>query len=94
MQVKIEEIQDKGLELDEPLPRSVFEHAFDGTVGFALKEASKLKASFKKLAGRVLLKGAFSATVTAPCKRCVKDVTLSLPVRFESSTPCATYVRT
>jgi uncharacterized protein len=83
MQVKIEEIQDKGLELDEAIPRAVLDPAFEGTPGFSLSETTKLKASFKKFAGRVLLKGAFSASVKAPCKRCVKDVQLSVPVKFE-----------
>ena len=84
MQVKIEEIQDKGLELDEPIPRAVIDVALEGTPGFSFgAAASKLRASFKKFVGRVLMKGSFTATVKAPCKRCVKDVLIEVPVNFD-----------
>lgn len=83
MRVKIEEIQDKGLELNDPIPADVFAAAVEGAAGFKPKSVSKLKASFKKIAGRVLLKGSFEATVTAPCKRCVNDVDLVVPIAFE-----------
>jgi len=83
MQVKVEEIQDKGLELNEAIPASVLDEALSATVGFVRKGASSLRAKLKKLAGRVLLTGAFDATVTGPCKRCLKDVSLQLPVKFE-----------
>lgn len=83
MQVKIEEIQDKGLELNEVIPPDALKDAL--TEGFRLKEASKFHARFKRLSGRVLLSGDFEATVVAPCKRCVKDVEVKLPVKFELS---------
>lgn len=83
MQVKIEEIQDKGLELDEAIPAAVVDEALTAALGFTRKGTSKLRASLKKLAGHVLLKGGFEATLIAPCKRCVKDVQVELPVKFE-----------
>lgn len=84
MQVKIEEIQDKGLELNEKIPKAVLDEALEKSLGFKRKsEVVTLHAKLKKLAGRVLLDGAFKATLVAPCKRCVKDVTLDVPVKFE-----------
>jgi uncharacterized protein len=83
MQVKIEEIQDKGLELNEVIPPDTLRDALLGSEGFRLKEASRFHARFKKLSGQVLLSGSFEATVVAPCKRCVKDVEVKLPVKFE-----------
>jgi uncharacterized protein len=82
MQVKIEEIQDKGLELNEAIPEAVLDEALAQSPGFARKGDSRLKARFKRLSGRVLLDGAFEANVVAPCKRCVKEVELKLPVKF------------
>ena len=83
MQVKIEEIQDKGLELNEPIPAAVLDEALAQSGGFKRQGAeARLKAKLKKLSGRVLLEGSFDATVAAPCKRCVKDVELKLPVKF------------
>lgn len=83
MRVKIEEIQDKGLELNEPIAAAVVDEALAATVGFKRKAAGQLHAKLKKLSGRVLLDGWFETAVVAPCKRCVKDVELSVPVRFE-----------
>jgi uncharacterized protein len=44
--------------------------------------STPLVATFKKLSGRVHLKGGFTATVTCPCKRCLKEQTLDVPVEF------------
>ncbi len=82
MQVKIEEIQDKGLSLNEAIPRAVLEEALAGSGNFKLSSSSALKADFKRLAGRVLLDGSFEAKVSAPCNRCVNDVLVNIPVRF------------
>jgi uncharacterized protein len=83
MQVKIEEIQDKGLELNEVISPDTLKEALAGSEGFKLKEASRFHAKLKKLSGRVLLTGDFQATVIAPCKRCVKEVELKLPIKFD-----------
>ncbi len=83
MQVKIEEIQDKGLELNEKIPASLIDEALEKSGDFKRKGESSLHAKFKRLAGRVLLNGDFQAKVVCPCKRCVKDVTLDVPVKFE-----------
>lgn len=83
MQVKVEEIQDKGLELNEPIPAAVLDEALAASNGFVGKGGSRLHAKLKKLAGRVLLTGSFDANVACPCKRCVKEVQVQLPVKFE-----------
>ncbi|MBL8958041.1 MAG: DUF177 domain-containing protein [Myxococcaceae bacterium] len=83
MQVKVEEIQDKGLELNEPIPAAVLDEALAASNGFVRKGDSKLKARFTKLAGRVLLTGSFDAAVACPCKRCLKEVAQQVAVKFE-----------
>jgi uncharacterized protein len=82
MLVKIEEIQEPGLELKESIKPEVLNEALADAGGFALVSSRPLQASFKKLSGQVHLKGTFGATVKAPCRRCLKDVTFDLPVEF------------
>ena len=85
MQVKIEEIQDKGLELNEPIPRDMILEALAGSEGFKLDGTSRFRACFKRISGRVLMHGELEATVSAPCKRCVTEVKVEVPVRFDLS---------
>jgi uncharacterized protein len=83
MLVKIEEIQGtKALELSEPIARRVLDEALAESEGYSLVEPSKLFASFKKVSGQVHVTGSFSPTVKGPCKRCLADVTLTVPVEF------------
>lgn len=83
MVVKVEEIQAAGLELKEAISPTLLAEALEGSVGFRFKQSTPLSASFKKLSGRIYLKGQFDATVVAPCKRCLKEVELQVPVKFE-----------
>jgi uncharacterized protein len=83
MQVKIEEIQDQGLELDEVIPESVLDEALASSAGFVRSKPTVFKGRFRRLPGRVLLKSGFVASVKAPCKRCLKDVEVEVPVQFE-----------
>lgn len=82
MLVKIEEIQGPGLELREPIKAEVLTEALTDAPGYTLVSSRPLSASFKRVSGQVHLKGAFGAVVKAPCRRCLKDVTLDLPVEF------------
>jgi uncharacterized protein len=85
MLVKIEQIRDNGLQLDEPIGLELLQEVLGGAgqdTGFRATRPSTLRASLKKLSGGVLLQGSLDAQVTAPCKRCLKDVTLEVPVAF------------
>ena len=82
MLVKIEEIQDKGLELSAPVSLELLTEALVPSEGFKVLEAGKLAVRFKKVAGRVFVTGNMKAELIAPCKRCAKDVNLGVPVSF------------
>jgi uncharacterized protein len=82
MRVKIEEIQLPGLELNEPIEPKVFSEAFEAADGFSLVRSTHLVATFKKVSGRVHVLGGFTATVKCPCKRCLKDQVVEVPVDF------------
>jgi uncharacterized protein len=85
MLVKIEQIRDTGLQLDEPIGLELLQEVLGGAgqdTGFRATRPSTLRASLKKVSGGVLLQGSLTANVTAPCKRCLQDVTLEVPVSF------------
>lgn len=81
MLVKIEEIQEPGLKRTESIKPEVLQAALDED-GFTLVSATPLAASFKKVSGRVFVKGHFGASVTAPCKRCTAPVPVPLDIDF------------
>ena len=82
MRVKIEEIQDKGLELTEKVSAELLSEALVPSEGFKLVSPGALKVKFKKVAGRVFLTGTLQPDLVAPCKRCLKDVPVNAPVAF------------
>ncbi len=82
MRVKIEEIQDKGLELDAPVSLELLSEALVPSEGFTALNAGKVALRFKRVAGRVFVNGQMKAELIAPCKRCTKDVNLSIPINF------------
>jgi uncharacterized protein len=85
MLVKIEQIRDTGLQLDEPIGLELLQEVLGGAgqdTGFRATRPSALRASLKKVSGGVLLQGNLTAHVTAPCKRCLKDVEQDVPVAF------------
>ncbi len=82
MLVKIEEIQEPGLTLTEAIKPAVIAEALEESDDFGLVSSTPLTAAFTKISGKVHLSGSFGVTVTAPCKRCLKDVELSVPVEF------------
>ncbi|MHB8872799.1 MAG: YceD family protein [Myxococcaceae bacterium] len=87
MLVKIEEIQAAGLELNEPMPASLVTEALAGApeAGFVAERGFTLKARLTKVSGGVLLSARFSVAIKAPCKRCVDEVHLEVPVDFTLS---------
>jgi uncharacterized protein len=85
MVVKIEQIHETGLKLDEPIGLELLQEVLRGAgqdTGFRAARPSTLHASFRKVSGGVLLQGQFTAHVAAPCKRCLVDVNMDLPVSF------------
>ncbi|MCY1021824.1 YceD family protein [Pyxidicoccus sp. MSG2] len=87
MLVKIEQIKETGLQLNEPIGLNLLGEALGGgesgeDTGFRAAGPSTLKASLRKVSGGVLLEGQFTATVTSQCKRCLGDVEMKVPVSF------------
>lgn len=82
MLVKIEEIQGQGLDRTEPIKAQVLTAALEESEGFSLVSSTPLIASFKKVSGRVFVKGRFSAALKCPCKRCTTDVPVPISVDF------------
>lgn len=85
MLVKIEEIDEGGLVLDEAVSERTLADALSPQgrdTGFRADRPAAFKASFRKVSGSVLLTGDLSAHVTAPCKRCLREVAVDLPVHF------------
>lgn len=82
MLVKIEEIQEPGLELKESIKPEVLTEALVDAPGYELVSSRPLQASFKRVSGQVHLRGSFGAVVKAPCRRCLKPVSLDVPVDF------------
>jgi len=86
MVVKVEEIGEEGLELDEPIDAKFLEDALahkGEETGFHAVHGARLKATLRKVSGGVLLTGQFQADVSAPCKRCLAEASVSLPVSFQ-----------
>jgi uncharacterized protein len=82
MLVRIEEIQEPGLELKESIQVEVLAEALADAGGYELVSSQPLKAFFRRVSGQVHLRGSFSAVVKAPCHRCLKSVSLDVPVSF------------
>jgi len=85
MLVKIEEINEDGLVLDEAVSERILSDALSQQghdTGFRTDRPAPFKASFRKISGGVLLKGDLSPHLTAPCKRCLRDVPMDLPIHF------------
>ena len=86
MVVKIEEIREGGLELNEPIPEALLEQALADDLadtGFRAERGFQLQAKLSRVSGGVLLHGSFEAPLRCPCKRCLIDVHVDLPVSFD-----------
>lgn len=87
MLVKIEQIKETGLQLNEPIGLGLLGDVLGGAAsgedtGFKPTRPSTLKASLRKVSGGVLLEGQFTAHLASECKRCLGGVELNLPVSF------------
>ncbi|QRO01060.1 DUF177 domain-containing protein [Archangium violaceum] len=81
MLVKIEEIRDEGLKINDRMSLELLEAALEGS-GFRATEPLAFSANFRKVSGGVLLEGKFTERVVAECKRCLTESKLELPVSF------------
>jgi uncharacterized protein len=83
--IKIEQILDKGLELNEPIGMELLGRALadeDGETGFHAVEPSRLKARLSKVSAGVLVEGSMAVKLGTICKRCLIDVQRIVPVAF------------
>ena len=81
MRVKIEEIRDQGLQLNESLGLEQLGTTLEGS-GFRATEPLAVSAHLRRVSGGVLLNAKFTEHVETVCKRCLAETTLSLPVAF------------
>jgi uncharacterized protein len=81
MLVKIDQIRDAGLHVDEQMNLELLGATLEGS-GFRATEPLKVSADFRKVSGGVLLSGKFTSRVVADCKRCLTEAKLELPVSF------------
>lgn len=88
MLVRIEEITDNGLTLDQPLgPAAVDAMLSDEgrDTGFGAAGPASAHFELEKVGYGVLMRGALSVPLTTACKRCLTEVRLTLPVEFTLS---------
>lgn len=86
MVIHLDQIRDEGYLVDQPVSREQLDAMLqaDGhDTGFRALGPAPLDVVLRKLNdGAVLVKGTMEAPVRAPCKRCLADVDLTLPVAF------------
>ena len=84
MVVTVDQIREGGLSLDETLSESFLTHALADVkdTGFRPDGPALLRVKLQKTASGVLLRGSTEVTVHSPCRRCLSDVHLTVPVSF------------
>jgi uncharacterized protein len=84
MVVSVDQIREGGLSLDQPLSETFLTHTLADVkdTGFRPAGAAELHATLRKTGSGVLVQGATEVAVLTPCKRCLADVLLRLPVTF------------
>lgn len=85
MLVKVEEIQESGLDLNEQVDARFMGELLAedaGDAGFRADQGFRYHVRLQKVGDGILVNGDFKASVLAPCKRCLADVRMELPVRF------------
>lgn len=84
MVVTVDQIREGGLSLDETLSESFLAHALAEVkdTGFRPDGPALLHVKLQKTASGVLLRGSTEVTVHTPCRRCLADVHLRVPVSF------------
>ena len=84
MVVTVDQIREGGLSLDETLSESFLTHALAEVkdTGFRPDGPAVLRVKLQKTGSGVLLRGATEVAVHTPCRRCLADVHLRIPVSF------------
>jgi uncharacterized protein len=87
MVVTVDQIRAGGLSLDETLSESFLTHALAEVkdTGFRPDGPASLRVRLQKTASGVLLRGSTEVAVHTPCRRCLADVHLEIPVSFTLS---------
>jgi uncharacterized protein len=87
MVVTVDQIREGGLSLDETLSESFLTHALAEVkdTGFRPDGPATLRVTLQKTGSGVLLRGSTEVAVHTPCRRCLADVHLSVPVSFTLS---------
>ncbi|HEY3452204.1 MAG TPA: DUF177 domain-containing protein [Myxococcales bacterium] len=86
MIVLLEEIREGGLSVDRELTQEFLEGVLnpDGeATGFKAQGPARLKAQFERVGDKLLLEGDATVGVLGPCRRCLADVAVQVPVHFE-----------
>ncbi len=82
--VHIEEIRERGLDLQRALPVEFLTAAVaKSIITFEVQGPGVFKGHFEQSSGRVLLKGHLTLAVTGPCKRCLTTVEAPLDFDFD-----------
>jgi uncharacterized protein len=86
MVIHIDQIRDGGYRVDESISPEQLDTALQAEghdTGFRAAGPGHLKANLYKVSGGVVVDGAVDLKVRAPCKRCLTDVVVPLPVSFK-----------
>ncbi len=84
MVVKVEQIPEEGLQLNESIGLELLTSLLseDGDTGFRPTRPSRLNANLRKMRDAVLVRAQFTVQLTSPCKRCLADVVTEIPIPF------------
>jgi uncharacterized protein len=86
MRVNIDEIKDSGLERTWEIPVARLDDALRGDrAGYSAAAPARVDVRLERLGKRVQVSGGASASLTAPCGRCLAPSRVTVPVEFQLS---------
>jgi uncharacterized protein len=84
MRVNIDEIKEKGVRRSWDVTREQLDEFVQGDrAGYRASAPAHVEATLEKIERRVRLGAHAQAALTVPCGRCLRPVTLDLPIDFE-----------
>jgi uncharacterized protein len=84
MRVNIDEIKEVGLQRDWDLTREAVDEMVRGdSAGYRARAAAHVEVLLSKVERRIVLEAHATASLTAPCGRCLSAVPVDVPVDFE-----------